>query len=114
MARVSSSQLNSLHRASFPAVDASRRIIVSAGQNVTIACSVQAGNPVPKIQWFKEGVSITVDRSKYFAEGDALSIQTVSKEDAASYHCIAENLAGKNMATVQLIIGGKQPRNIAK
>ncbi len=105
-AQMSSSKFKLMHRAKAPAVGVTQRIIVSSNQNITITCSVQ-GNPLPRIQWFKEGQAINVDRRKYFAEGDELSILNVVKEDAGNYRCIAENLAGKNMATVKVIIGGR-------
>eukprot|EP00794_Sanderia_malayensis_P010066 gene10066-11094_t len=106
IAQVTSSKFDSMQRAKAPAIGVIQRIVVSKNRNITITCSVQ-GNPLPKINWFKEGQSIRVDGRKYHTEGDELSIINVNKNDAGSYRCIAENLAGRNMATIKLIVGEK-------
>ena len=61
---------------------------------------------MPFIKWFKEGVEIRVDGMKYYSEGDELFIQKVSYDDAGTYRCVAENMAGINTAFVKLVVGG--------
>ena len=80
--------------------------MVSRNKSVTIICTVQ-GTPLPLIRWFKEGVEIKVDGAKYHSEGDELFINGVTMKDAGTYRCVAENMAGKNSATFNLIVGGK-------
>ena len=79
--------------------------MVSNGKSVTIICAVQ-GSPLPLLKWFKEGQEIRVDGIKYHTEGDELFINSTTAKDAGKYHCVAENMAGRNTATFDLVVGG--------
>ena len=79
--------------------------MVSNGKSVTIICTVK-GRPLPLIKWFKEGKQIKVDGVKYHTAGDELYIHSATAQDAGNYRCVAENMAGRNTATFDLIVGG--------
>ena len=72
---------------------------------MTIVCSLQ-GKPMPVIRWFKEGKKITIDGMKYQAQGDELYIQSATEADGGIYGCVGENMAGRNTASSNLIVGG--------
>jgi len=89
-------------RANAPSV--TKKIVVSKGDSVTIVCSLQ-GKPMPVIRWFKEGKKITIDGMKYQAQGDELYIQSATEADGGIYGCVGENMAGRNTASSNLIVG---------
>ena len=94
-----------IQRAYAPAFGARTRIIVIAGETIEIECVVE-GSPLPKIHWYKNEKTITLDNIKYVARADKLLITNATKKDDGSYRCMAENLAGKNMDSVQVTVGG--------
>ena len=102
-----SAKLSSSQRANAPSRGTINKIVVSNGKSVTIICSVQ-GKPLPLIRWFKEGKAIKVDGVKYHTQGDELYIKSATVEDGGTYGCVAENMAGRNTASFNLIVGGKK------
>ncbi|KAF8354473.1 wrk-1 [Pristionchus pacificus] len=67
-------------------------------QPVSLKCSV-TGNPLPKINWFKEGGQIPPHIS---VQGDTLHIMSAQKSDAGIYVCHANNTAGTAIAKTDL------------
>ncbi|XP_072563615.1 hemicentin-1 [Paramormyrops kingsleyae] len=57
------------------------------GQTVTLPCAAQ-GEPFPEISWSRDGVAL--------GQGEAHWIRSVTHKDGGTYHCEAENSAGKD------------------
>lgn len=92
-------------RAQHPPNSAVKDIVVSNGKGVTLVCAIN-GSPLPLIKWYKEGNEITVDGVKYYTQGEELFIKSATERDSGSYHCVAENVAGRNIANFNLLVGG--------
>lgn len=68
------------------------------GQTVTLPCAAQ-GEPFPEISWSRDGVAL--------GRGEAHWIHSVTHKDGGTYHCEAENSAGKDTKEMVLqVLGG--------
>ena len=75
-------------------------ITVRLGATATFTCSA-TGTPPPTIQWFTGTQTV--------GEGDTLTIPDVKASDAATYTCVARNVAGNSESTsARLVIFGKK------
>ena len=100
-----------------------------AGEEVTLSCSVEFGNPeeLLGVTWYKDGIqihsrqhqpnAISIPASKQrqamdhrvFADKANLKITSVYKEDAGVYQCFVQFQNGSNhQATAELRLGGTQ------
>ena len=70
-------------------------------QNVTIACNA-TGQPQPSITWSKAFGSLP--KNKAAVKNGALTIYHVAKNDGGIYMCKAENIIGRAIDTVQLVV----------
>ena len=70
-------------------------------QNVTIACNA-TGQPQPNITWSKAFGSLP--KNKAAVKNVALTIYHVAKNDGGIYMCKAENIIGRAIDTVQLVV----------
>ncbi|KAG9483371.1 hypothetical protein GDO78_009341 [Eleutherodactylus coqui] len=74
---------------------------VPLGGNIILNCVVK-GNPIPKIQWIKQGNDILHNkRFKQFSNG-SLAVFNTKNEDVGEYTCIAANDAGVLEHTIAL------------
>jgi len=65
---------------------------VAVGSSVVLSCQAPKGNPSPSVSWKKDGKVYHVGAGSRL-DGDSLVINAVSKKDAGSYQCRAENIA---------------------
>ncbi|KAL9975067.1 hypothetical protein ACROYT_G012183 [Oculina patagonica] len=79
----------------------SNRLIAEEKQNVTIACTATC-QPLPSITWSKSVGSFPEDRTDVMH--GTLTIYSVTRKDAGTYICKAENILGSAADTVQLMI----------
>lgn len=59
------------------------------------------GVPLPKLTWSKDGLRL---KSQTGATRLAYTMRFVSRSDAGSYQCLAENVAGSHSGRFQLIV----------
>lgn len=81
---------------------------VIVNQSKTLECPV-IGIPTPKITWFKDGVLFSVDGQpnvRLLQEGRKLEILSAQVVDTGSYECRAENEAGRDQISYDLIVYG--------
>lgn len=64
------------------------------------------GNPIPHYQWRKEGRRIS-NSQKYVLQGNTLTVRNVQHGDSGRYDCIAQNLAGRSVKSVNVQVQGK-------
>ena len=79
----------------------SNRLMAEEKQNVTIACTA-TGQPLPSITWSKSVGSLPEDRTEVM--NGSLTIYSVTRKDAGTYICKAENILGSAKDTAQLVI----------
>ncbi|KAM5147900.1 hemicentin-1 [Mantella aurantiaca] len=80
-------------------------VSLNKGENFRLSCKA-TGNPRPHITWmFKnKSIPVQVGQSKYLND---LVIERVSKEDAGTYTCIAENIVSSINTTLNIFV--KEP-----
>ncbi|KAI1722964.1 immunoglobulin i-set domain-containing protein [Ditylenchus destructor] len=87
----------------------SRKVIVKRGELAELWCEA-VGIPPPKISWFKDNISLL--NSDVASEGDIVSgemkrtafFSDISPDKAGVYTCKAENWAGVDYMTVDLVV----------
>ena len=75
---------------------------VNESQTTILKCTA-AGNPPPKVTWFKVNSTLPVGRHVVESSG-ALIFQDVRPEDEGQYTCKAENLLGTINASARLSV----------
>ena len=70
-------------------------------QNVTIACTV-TGQPLPSITWSRAVGSLPEDKTEVI--NGSLTIYSVTRKDAGTYICKAENILGSATNTALIVI----------
>ncbi len=79
----------------------SNRLIAEEKQNVTIACTA-TGQPLPSVTWSKSVGSLPEHRTEVMH--GTLTIYNVTRKDAGTYICKAENILGSATNTAQIVI----------
>ena len=79
-----------------------------SGQDVLLECQAQ-GDPYPDIEWTKEVGLINTKRAKVIP-GKGIRIESVTLEDAGTYVCTANNVAGS--VTVESVLKVFEPAEI--
>ena len=82
---------------------------IRVNRNKTLFCKAE-GNPLPSIQWFKEGSPLRSGRFRYLQNGTFL-VNSVRKEDAGNYECVITQSKGSASSlemkrTVQVTVTG--------
>ena len=75
---------------------------VNESQTAILKCTA-AGNPPPKVTWFKVNSTLPVGRHVVESSG-ALILQDIRPEDEGLYPCKAENLMGTISASARLTV----------
>uniref|UniRef100_UPI0037E72952 neuronal cell adhesion molecule-like isoform X8 n=1 Tax=Semicossyphus pulcher TaxID=241346 RepID=UPI0037E72952 len=71
------------------------------------------GSPIPKITWFKDSRSSTLDGDPYILhDNGTLEIHTAQAHNSGKYTCVARNSLGKEENHIQLEV--KEPTRILK
>ncbi|KAH9500753.1 Hemicentin-1, partial [Bulinus truncatus] len=84
------------------AVEAKPRVIL--GHTISINCPV-SGIPFPNITWVKDGKEVTKSsKVQILSNGLLLRINDAEEGDAGIYSCVAENVAGKDRANMELAV----------
>lgn len=72
-----------------------KEIKATRGQSIQLRCKAK-GYPVPlKVSWSKDGTSIPYNQRQVVSVDNTLLIDSVQREDAGRYKCIAVNGANK-------------------
>ena len=82
---------------------------IRVNRNETLFCKAE-GNPLPSIQWFKEGSPLRSGRFRHLQNGTFL-VNSVRKEDAGNYECVITQSKGSASSlemkrTVQVTVTG--------
>ena len=79
-------------------------LIVNASSTATLECNILSGNPVPEVKWVKEDQEHNTITDK--AHDSTLTITDVTREDAGTYLCMADNGFGpvpvKNVVRIEV------------
>uniref|UniRef100_A0A3B5LKZ5 Hemicentin 1 n=1 Tax=Xiphophorus couchianus TaxID=32473 RepID=A0A3B5LKZ5_9TELE len=76
------------------------------GGNAILNCEVR-GDPLPTIQWSKNGINIRINNRIRQLDNGSLAIYGTVSEDAGSYMCVATNDAGVVERSVTLTLQSK-------
>ena len=83
---------------------------VTAPKATSLTCGISAGEPAPRIHWYKDGKEIYPSR-KYDAEYEdstaTLTINETDASDSASYTCMADNGVGRVETEATLTVNGE-------
>uniref|UniRef100_A0A915L361 Ig-like domain-containing protein n=1 Tax=Romanomermis culicivorax TaxID=13658 RepID=A0A915L361_ROMCU len=99
--------INAFTRESFR--PSNEHYFVGRNKDFEVTCTPPEGNPTPKTYWRNSKVKIG-STGRVTADDDLkLTIQSASSEDSGEYHCVAENLAGTAVGTINVHVTN-QPR----
>ena len=79
-------------------------LTVNETQSASFQCSA-SGNPEPTVVWIKLGNQSEIAQSA--VSGGMLQLENVTGNDAGMYRCLGINILGRNHASVQLVVNGK-------
>ncbi|GMT31155.1 hypothetical protein PFISCL1PPCAC_22452 [Pristionchus fissidentatus] len=80
--------------------------MIGRGDNLTLECIVESGEPAPSILWFRNNREVMQSSHEYVKiEGNRLHISGAQDADAGSYSCVAENMAGRDIEVVKVQVG---------
>lgn len=80
------------------------------GDSITVQCSMTSGDLPAKFKWFlnnkpiKENMGIKI--GSFGRKTSVISIETLTENHAGNYTCSAENVAGINTYSTELIVKG--------
>ena len=60
-------------------------LVVREGSPASLECSIVSGTPTPEVKWVKK------DSEMEATIGTTLSFSSISREDAGTYLCLADN-----------------------
>ncbi|KAM9212162.1 hemicentin-1 [Dugong dugon] len=72
---------------------------VIEGQQLTLPCTLLAGNPIPERQWIKNSAMLVQNPYITVRSDGSLHIERVRLQDGGEYTCVASNVAGTNNKT---------------
>ncbi|XP_061717389.1 hemicentin-1-like isoform X2 [Cydia pomonella] len=78
------------------------------GEPVSIECSLQKGNPRPRVTW-QFNPQNTTEIMPLEHEGELLTIGTAQLSQAGDYRCLATNTEGRDEKTTTLLVKAKSP-----
>ena len=71
------------------------------GDRLNLTCVIKAGDPKPKVSWYKNEIPLT-DK-----ESPNLILEKLADEDEGQYKCKAENSGGVSDAIINVTVDGK-------
>ncbi|XP_023814399.1 hemicentin-1 [Oryzias latipes] len=77
-------------------------ITTGIGQSLSIPCMLLNGIPLPERFWSRNGKPVQQDRRRFLRSDGSLYIEKAIPQDAGTYICTAENVAGSANITVSL------------
>ncbi|XP_007935886.1 hemicentin-1 [Orycteropus afer afer] len=72
---------------------------VIEGQQLTLPCTLLAGNPIPERRWIKNSAMLVQNPYITVRSDGSLHIERVRLQDGGEYTCVASNVAGINNKT---------------
>ena len=83
-------------------------VTVNQGAELSLTCHA-SGTPIPVILWQLEGLLLvpTADSRITLPTPASLQVRYVTADDAGQYTCIAENAAGTDFLTTEVIVRRK-------
>ncbi|XP_036351171.2 hemicentin-1 [Ochotona princeps] len=77
---------------------------VVEGQQLTLPCTLLAGNPIPERRWIKNS-AVLVQNPYVTVRGDgSLHIERVRLQDGGQYTCVASSVAGSSNRTTSVVV----------
>nr|XP_044998229.1 hemicentin-1 isoform X3 [Jaculus jaculus] len=80
---------------------------VIEGQQLTLPCTLLAGNPIPERRWMKKLVTLVQNPYITVRSDGSLHIERVRLQDEGEYTCVASNVAGRVNKTTSVAVHGK-------
>ncbi|XP_049724489.1 hemicentin-1 isoform X1 [Elephas maximus indicus] len=77
---------------------------VIEGQQLTLPCTLLAGNPIPERQWIKNSAMLVQSPYITVRSDGSLHIERVRLQDGGEYTCVASNVAGTNNKTTTVVV----------
>ena len=86
-------------------------VTVNEGETAILDCNA-TGSPTPTVSWFHSSLPVPIlgETRIQQADNDSLIVTSVSGEDGGVYVCQAQNIAGSETATLELVVNGEQRR----
>ncbi|XP_058246105.1 hemicentin-1 isoform X2 [Hemibagrus wyckioides] len=80
-----------------------KEVKVLLNQEVLLICDVH-GFPKPSVTWLKEGVPMATGEHLVVLSDGSLRLSQVTRSDAGTYSCLAQNAAGSTEGKTELIL----------
>ncbi|XP_011902754.1 PREDICTED: hemicentin-1 isoform X2 [Cercocebus atys] len=77
---------------------------VIEGQQLTLPCTLLAGNPIPERRWIKNSAMLLQNPYITVRSDGSLHIERVQLQDGGEYTCVASNVAGTNNKTTSVVV----------
>ncbi|KAM4812745.1 hemicentin-1 [Urocitellus parryii] len=77
---------------------------VIEGQQLTLPCTLLAGNPIPERRWIKNSAMLVQNPYISVRSDGSLHIERVRLQDGGEYTCVASNIAGANNKTTSVVV----------
>ncbi|XP_012591877.2 hemicentin-1 [Microcebus murinus] len=77
---------------------------VIEGQQLTLPCTLLAGNPIPERRWIKNSAMLVQNPYITVRSDGSLHIERVQLQDVGEYTCVASNVAGTNNKTTSVVV----------
>ncbi|XP_047376655.1 hemicentin-1 isoform X2 [Sciurus carolinensis] len=77
---------------------------VIEGQQLTLPCTLLAGNPIPERRWIKNSAMLVQNPYITVRSDGSLHIERVRLQDGGEYTCVASNVAGANNKTTSVVV----------
>uniref|UniRef100_H0XAK9 Hemicentin 1 n=1 Tax=Otolemur garnettii TaxID=30611 RepID=H0XAK9_OTOGA len=77
---------------------------VIEGQQLTLPCSLLAGNPIPERRWLKNSAMVRTKCMHPHSRFFDLHIERIQLPDGGEYTCVASNVAGTNNKTTSVVV----------
>uniref|UniRef100_A0A8C6QPP1 Hemicentin-1 n=1 Tax=Nannospalax galili TaxID=1026970 RepID=A0A8C6QPP1_NANGA len=77
---------------------------VIEGQQLTLPCTLLAGNPIPERRWMKNSATLVQNPYVTVRSDGSLHIERVRLQDGGEYTCVASNVAGTSNKTTSVVV----------
>ncbi|KAM4861104.1 hemicentin-1 [Thomomys bottae] len=77
---------------------------VIEGQQLTLPCTLLAGNPIPEHRWMKNSAMLVQNPYITVRSDGSLHIERVRLQDGGEYTCVARNVAGVSNKTTTVVV----------
>ncbi|XP_023559876.1 hemicentin-1 [Octodon degus] len=77
---------------------------VIEGQQLTLPCTILAGNPIPERRWTKNSATLVQNPYITVRRDGSLHIERVRLQDGGEYTCVATNVAGTSSKRTSVVV----------